>query len=129
MSCSDANYGRLGPSAPCLDFGGLENREQKVGSYAANGYGLYDMDGNVMEWVNDLYSADYYVGRPEPDNNPPGPVKDDANYIIHHVVRGGCWASISPLLLSVSFRDIESHFTYGEIGFRCAADPPPPEGE
>ncbi|PYR99626.1 MAG: hypothetical protein DMG12_20145 [Acidobacteria bacterium] len=42
-----------------------------VGSFAPNGYGLYDMTGNVMEWTNDWYDGNYYPFMPK--QNPKGP--------------------------------------------------------
>ena len=42
-----------------------------VGSYLPNGYGLYDMAGNAIEWVSDWYQRDYYASSPV--NNPKGP--------------------------------------------------------
>jgi formylglycine-generating enzyme required for sulfatase activity len=42
-----------------------------VGSYAPNGFGLYDRAGNVQEFVEDWYEADYYSHSPSID--PPGP--------------------------------------------------------
>lgn len=55
----------------------------KVASYIANGYGLYDMGGNVAEWVNDWYDAYSVAG----EQNPVGP--DFGEY---KVIRGGGWS-------------------------------------
>ena len=65
-----------------------------VGSFAANGFGLYDMAGNVQEWCWDRYGGDYYETSPEV--NPAGP-----GATLNRVVRGGGWiGSANPCRVS-----------------------------
>jgi sulfatase modifying factor 1 len=66
-----------------------------VASYPANAYGLYDMAGNVWEWVSDLYRADYYptlAAAGGVAKNPQGPLSslDPAEpNVVKRVQRGG----------------------------------------
>ncbi len=82
-----------------------------VGSFVVNGYGLYDMAGNVFEWCHDRYSDTYYSVSPEVD--PRGPSSGSLR-----VLRGGSWPS-SALFLRVSSRfSIESNDRNNASGFR-----------
>ncbi|MEJ2703804.1 MAG: formylglycine-generating enzyme family protein, partial [Sedimentisphaerales bacterium] len=56
----------------------------RVGSFAPNAFGLYDMHGNVAEWCSDRYSEQYGAARPSVD--PKGPAKGRSR-----VFRGGSW--------------------------------------
>jgi len=86
-----------------------------VGSYLANGYGLFDMAGNVREWVADRYQFEYY--RVSSANNPLGPTSGG-----NRVLRGGSWDR--PYLQISNYYREQSDPTSigGDIGFRCALD-------
>jgi Raf kinase inhibitor-like YbhB/YbcL family protein len=73
------------------DFGWPGATETFQTSNGANGYGLYDMSGNVWQFINDWYVRDYYAYSPA--ENPPGPasgslVQDGKPY---RGMRGGNW--------------------------------------
>ncbi len=88
-----------------------------VGTYAPNGYGLYDMAGNVWEWCRDYYDSLYYGV--SPDSNPAGP---DSGYT--RVLRGGSWLSINPKHLTCSSRlELRPFVKDRYYGFRCAKTP------
>ena len=63
------------------------NKTHPVGAKAPNGLGLYDMSGNVYQWVQDWYGGSYYKNSPQ--NNPTGPSSGE-----HRVIRGGAWSNL-----------------------------------
>ena len=113
-----------------------------VKSFPPNGYGLYDISGNVWEFVEDWYDPDYYVRSPE--FCPPGPTKDqvldpslrirpDADRrpqlatIPHKVIRGGSFLCNDCYCRGYrpSARQITDTITStNHTGFRCVKDPP-----
>ena len=73
---------RLGDYAWYSDNSGVQTHP--VGQKKPNGWGLYDMHGNVWEWASDWYAENYYANSPE--KNPQGP--DSGKY---RLLRGGSW--------------------------------------
>ena len=94
-----------------------------VGQRKPNAWGLYDMHGNVAEWCNDVFRADYYKDSPE--KNPRGPLDGDK-----YVLRGGAWNSSADACRS-SYRVGEDPgfqdacFSLDAIGLRCVRKAPP----
>ena len=99
-----------------------------IGSYPPNGYGLYDMAGNVWEWCLDAYEEDFY--RRSPRRNPVagGWVGDGFAKVQTHnarMFRGGAWNNPASSL-RVSFRSADTPtISKTVIGFRCARDVTP----
>ena len=84
-----------------------------VGSFAPNGYGPYDMAGNVFEWCWDWYGTPY--GQPT-TTNPTGP----AGPLSVRVVRGGFWYGYgSDARCATRFNDFTPNSAFSYIGFRC----------
>ena len=101
-----------------------------VGSFPPNPFGLYDMAGNVSEWIQDWMGVEknYYLMSPEKD--PPGPHAEfdacmrvdciGAQSITNKVYRGGAWNENAGALRSANRRDSHFQLRPEGTGFRCA---------
>ncbi len=103
------------------DFGNDEGTTtMKVGSFAPNNYGLYDMAGNVSEWTSSAYSPSSNSVLAEINPNYQYNAKNDDPLILKRkVVKGGSWKDIAYYLQS----GVKTHQYQNEsrpyIGFRC----------
>jgi formylglycine-generating enzyme required for sulfatase activity len=91
-----------------------------AGHYTAgiSPYGIYDLAGNVWEWVADWYDASYYAS--SPSENPKGPAGPTPG-ITSHVLRGGSWVSANEVVFHTYNRNDGKANEFSEsIGFRCA---------
>ena len=87
------------------------------GAYPPNGYGLYDISGNVWEWVQDWY-------QPIPPGES-GAAPPQAAHGHLRLLRGGSWLVADGRMLSCSYRHKVPPDTYSyAIGFRIACDAP-----
>lgn len=101
-----------------------------VATFAANGYGLYDMAGNVWEWCADYYNNGYYttVNKPEGVKNPTGPTKSfdpDEPFAKKRVIRGGSFLCNDSYCSGYRVaRRMKSTEDSGmeHLGFRCVAN-------
>ncbi|MDP6520957.1 MAG: formylglycine-generating enzyme family protein, partial [Planctomycetota bacterium] len=116
---SQANYGSSGDpyvaaSPQTTPVGYYDGSQTPAGVDMANGYGLYDMSGNVWEWCWDWYDSNYYSN--SPTDNPTGPATGS-----YRVIRGGDWAHGTWYLRSADRNDFSPTVRGDIIGVRVLA--------
>lgn len=112
----DAQY----PSGSTLDHtqaNFFNSDTTSVMSYPPNGYGLYDVVGNVYEWCEDWYAYNYYDLSLQEPENPKGPQQG-----VYRVLRGGCWKSLKEDMRCSHRHRNNPGTVNGTYGFRCATD-------
>ncbi len=110
-----ANYNAKTPYADGI-IGKYLKRTTVVGSYQPNAFGLYDMHGNVWEWCNDIYNADYYKITPSID--PKGPQEESKA----RVIRGGAWDEKAYKCRSADRNHRWATTNQSNIGFRVVLE-------
>ncbi len=93
-----------------------------VDAYRPNGYGLYNLAGNVWEWCADWFSAAHH--RSAGTDNPTGPAQGQ-----RRVLRGGsylCHRSYCNRYRAAARSSNTPDSTAGNLGFRCVQAAPPP---
>jgi formylglycine-generating enzyme required for sulfatase activity len=122
LSAKQANFNGNYPYGKA-EKGTYLRRTSKVGSYAPNAWGLYDMHGNVQEWCSDYYDPNYYKSSPTKD--PKGPAKGvlstDYNDF-YRVVRGGSWLDEARGCRSAFRWRAMPHDGYQLVGFRVVCE-------
>jgi formylglycine-generating enzyme len=118
----DTNFGDGNPKLPeslTTVSDGYEN-VSPVRAFPPNGYGLYDMGGNVMQWVEDWYDRNYYETSPLEDPKGPGNGTGRIN-------KGGNWYA-SPADCRCAFRGFSGpSMSFWNLGFRVVLEEKEPE--
>jgi formylglycine-generating enzyme required for sulfatase activity len=108
-SCSEANY--AGCSSDTVKAGCFEAGKSPLG--------IYDMAGNVWEWVSDFYQANYYSIEGNSATDPIGPDNGDTR-----VLRGGSYMNMVKSLRTTLRNFSDPSKSYNYVGFRCASSNP-----
>lgn len=106
----------LGPNGYNTNFDtGAQPYTSPIGSFPANGYGLNDMAGNLLEWCWDWYGTPY--GQPT-TNNPTGPASGT-----YRVNRGGQWGFYAYIARTANRSYSTPSVVENYDGFRCVKNP------
>ena len=100
-----------------------------VGSYPKNGYGLFDMGGNVWEWCLDEYDAGFYtvsegVNPISGANTPQEVIESFESVESNRVLRGGSWLVTAPNVRNSTRFMLMPESTNYSVGFRCVMNLP-----
>lgn len=115
-TCTEANFSKNGGESGCLSDSTADTDRVESRLEGLSPYGLYNMAGNVAEWIFDFYSSSAYedfVATPVSD--PSGPTQGEKK-----VVRGGSYSDTSPLLRTSARSASVSTTVSPDLGFRCA---------
>jgi formylglycine-generating enzyme required for sulfatase activity len=82
-------------------------------------YGIFNLAGNVSEWVSDWYAGGWYSLSGENISNPIGPQSGEKN-----VIRGGSWYRYPINLRVVTRSSKEPAYSANDVGFRCVLPAP-----
>ena len=115
------------PSSPVRGYADMHPRTAPVGSYKANKLGIYDIGGNVREWIEDWYNQDLHEKHKEAGGPEPAPeqLPEIKAGNVRRAARGGHWWDTMSGILATARRfglypDNRNHTT----GFRCVLEVP-----
>lgn len=114
-------WGNIEPTCDLLNYSNCYGRTTNTNNYDAgkSPFGVFDMAGNVFEWVADWYDANYYATSPADD--PTGPTSGQ-----YRGVRGSSFETAEEQVLTAIRRFNEPNDSGRDIGFRCAVANPQP---
>ena len=118
-------WGDKEPDETLANFNGNVGDTTSVGKYPPNGYGLYDMAGNVWEWCMDEYDSGFYSGSPRANPVEGGLISFADNLYKNisagRVLRGGSWYDFNYSVRVAVRYWYDPDYKNNYLGFRCVS--------